>query len=130
MQNFKIEQYHVVDISHHNLARTLTNTNGKVTIHQQDIRNLDVKGKFNLVIAIEVLMHVPVVDIEKTMENMYRCSNQLIVHLDFTGVVKHNLASHSFIHRYLDLHEKLGGNVISFKPVLSTQTLFTVNKIK
>lgn len=130
LENFKIGKYHVVDISPENLTRTFKIANGKVVVHEQDIRKLEINGKFDLVIAIEVLMHIPVNDIEETIKRMYGKSNQLIVHLDYTGMPKFQLASHCFIHRYFDIHEKLGGEIVNVKPVLNTQSLFTIIKQK
>jgi phospholipid N-methyltransferase len=85
-----------------------------------DVRSFDISGKekyFDLVLSSEMLMHIPVCDIENVMKKLVNLSKKNVINVDwYQDPAPGRVASHNFIHHY----EKIYRNIPLVKEVSQT----------
>lgn len=68
---------------------------------------VDIK-EYDLIIGVEILMHVPPEMISSAIEKISRFSNKHMINIDFyedTSITK--LAKHNFLHQYVSIYNQL-----------------------
>lgn len=80
------------------------------------------ENSVDLVIAVEVLMHIKPEDIKHNIERMKRHTKKYIVSVDFVGPIEHDIGEHNFLHDY----ETLYGTVEQIK--MGRQAIFVWSK--
>jgi len=119
--NFDIKTHHACDVS---LERTkLVNLEGVITKPFQSIK---FDRKYDLVIAIEVLMHIPPEEIKTFIEKTYDISNKHIVTLDYypKGERFTLFDPFNFIHEYPELFK----GKVNHKYISESQSIFHIEK--
>lgn len=107
LSNFsEIREYIATDLSSHQINEAEKYVNGlrssrPLRFIVSDIQSLDLKNKYDLVLASEVLMHVLPSDIERVIGKLVNMSSKHVIDIDaYVEKVPKNLAPHNFIHRY------------------------------
>ena len=109
LENFEIKQYKAFDLSQdqiHNAKKLCDNYN--VEFEVSAIQDYVDTKKYDLVIGVEILMHVPPEIISSTIEKISRFSNKHMINIDFyedTPTTK--LAKHNFLHQYVSIYNQL-----------------------
>lgn len=109
-QQEKLDRYVAVDISKHQIEHVKNNF-PQVEAICSPIQDLKLKDRFDLVIAVDFLMHVKPRDIEKVLKLMKDTHRKYIVNVDYfptSGFALSKLAPHNFLHDYPKLYEKVG----------------------
>jgi trans-aconitate methyltransferase len=106
-REFKPSKYVVVDISEDQLNHITIPNIIKIT---SDISKFDTDQKFDLVIAVEVLMHQLPDKVQSIVDNMKRWSKKHVISLDYDGPSE-GLAEHNFSHDYHRLYGELKGMI-------------------
>jgi len=86
------------------------------------IEDFQINEKFDLVIGIEVLMHVRPMDLKKTMLKLSSFTNKNMINLDYHGNDK--LAPHNFSHDYESIYKNLGFSKIKKIEAIPRQYIF------
>jgi len=115
LDEFHVRKLKGIDLSPRQIenARKYVN-NGEVELLVGRVQDLDIPDdSYDLVIAVEVLMHIPFKEIETAMAELVRVSRKHIVNLDWyrpkSGT---QLGGYCFAHDYSSLYEKLGATKI------------------
>ena len=110
LENFPIKKYHGFDISPDQIENTRKLcskfTNAEFEISK--INEFKSPDKFDLVIGVEVLMHIPPNEIQNTILKLVGLSNHHFINLDwFPSEIpnSNNLEPHNFIHPYHQIYE-------------------------
>jgi SAM-dependent methyltransferase len=125
-----IEEYLAVDLSAEQVENAkhyvVTDMDGKqkydsvLNFIVTDVRSFDISGKekyFDLVLSSEMLMHIPVCDIENVMKKLVNLSKKNVINVDwYQDPAPGRVASHNFIHHY----EKIYRNIPLVKEVSQT----------
>lgn len=110
-ERYQPKVYDAFDISPDqidNAKRLNLNVNYSVST----IKNFEIKRTYDLVIASEVLMHIPFTDIFQVMQKLSKASHKYIVNIDwFTGQKTNK--NHCYSHNYSQYYMNLGLNVVS-----------------
>jgi cyclopropane fatty-acyl-phospholipid synthase-like methyltransferase len=87
-------------------------------------------GRFDLVIAVEVLMHVPPADLPKAIRKLDRLSSRYIVTVDWTTPLpRKKTAAHNFLHDYSALEQGPFGRTRGVTRIpVGLQTIHLVDK--
>ncbi len=115
LDNFMVEEYAMLDISTEFVSALLHNVDFKkyatrtYTIVVGDIadqRVVDAFGnrEYDLVIAVEVMMHIKPIHIFNVLGSMMYLSKRHVVHLDYCTEDNVELAPHNFNHDYEGLY--------------------------
>jgi SAM-dependent methyltransferase len=100
MNNFDVSRYDAVDISKHQIKNAdVPGVNFEVA----DFMEYTPKGTYDLVLASEVLLHIPPNLIKQTVSKLLSMSKKYLVTIDAYGKYE-KLADHNFIHPYLELY--------------------------
>ena len=138
LKNFDVEKYHAIDISEDRIKRTkdilskyCQTCSSKLT--QSSFQDYQCKEKYDLVIAIEVMMHVPSQDITSFVKKMENLSKKYMLNLDYypkKGFEWKNQFNRNFYHPYPSLYDNLNLSVyqISMHRIINKQSLFCVIK--
>lgn len=109
-----IEKYKAIDLSTDQIENAKKYmTSAKVEFSVGTIQDLDIPSEsYDLVLASEVLMHIPFTEIETAIEQMVQVSKNHIINLDWyrqtSGV---ELGGYCFAHDYERLYKKYGCKV-------------------
>jgi len=109
LENFEIKQYKAFDLSHDqiNNAKKLC-YNYNVEFEVSTIQDYVDTKKYDLVIGVEILMHVPPEIISSAVEKISRFSSKHMINIDFyEDTPTTNLAKHNFLHQYVSIYNKL-----------------------
>ena len=120
LSNFpNITEYLAIDLSSDQIenAKELIRqgivTNGqdpKVIFMVSDIQSFQIKQKYDLVIASEVLMHILPYEIEEVMRKLVSISNEHVVNIDwYEQQAPSKAAPHNFIHQYEKIYRNMTG---------------------
>lgn len=82
----------------------------------QDLEEAD--SSYDLVIAVEVLMHIPLDEIEIALSQMARVASKYIVNVDWYRPTLMEAGGYCFVHDYNQLYEALGVPSIRVTPIL------------
>jgi SAM-dependent methyltransferase len=72
-----------------------------------DIKSLDLSDKYDLVLAVEVLLHILPSEIKGVMTKLVNLSNRQIINLDYYQDIMTTLAPHNFLHQYRKIYEEI-----------------------
>jgi trans-aconitate methyltransferase len=122
MDSHDIEKYDAIDISEHQIRKAKA-VKG-VTFMVSDFMSYVPTGKYDLVIASEVLMHIPPAIIGAFVKKMLDISNHYVLSIDVFGSSQ-KLARHNFIHQYPNLYQDHMVRPINLK---NGQYMFLVTK--
>ncbi len=75
-----------------------------VKFEAESISDLDSRRRYDLVLGVETLMHVPPSLISESIEKLCRLSRRYVVNLDWNTRLSQVIAAHNFIHDYRKLY--------------------------
>ena len=95
-----------------------------------DVKNYPfTKNEFDLVIGVEVLMHVKPKDINEVLENLIHTTKKHFVCVDFYQRPTPKLAPHNFVHDYESVFRTFTDlSRTNMLPIGNSQTLFQIEK--
>ena len=113
LQNFhNIDEYEAFDLSPDqidNAKKYIQDTNrDRVDFFVSDIISIPGKNKYDLVLAVEVLLHVRPSELKNTIIKLLSVANSYLVHVDWQEDKLRNGASHNFMHDYDKIYLELG----------------------
>ena len=138
LENSNVRKYHAIDISGDRIERTrdilsryFQTCSSKLT--QSSFQDYQCREKYDLVIAIEVMMHVPPKDIEFFVKKMENLSKKYMLNLDYyprKGYEWKNQFNRNFSHPYSLIYDNLSLDIyqISMQRINNKQSLFCVMK--
>lgn len=86
------------------------------------IQDVDiVKGSHDLVIAVEVLMHIALEEIEVVMRKLVNISRGHLINVDWQGVEKGVAHGYMFSHDFTGIYNRLGIDKVEVKEVPRTK---------
>ena len=89
------------------------------------IQNYTDAKKYDLVLGVEILMHIPPKEILSSMNKLKTFSKNHLINVDFyEDVPTTNLAKHNFNHRYLSLYEEMNPLKLNNIKINEKQSLF------
>ena len=113
LSNFsKICEYIATNLSPHQINEAEKYVNGLRSSRPpqfivSDIQSLDLKNKYDLVLASEVLMHVPPSDIERVIGKVVDISSRHVVDIDwYEEKLPRKVAPYNFIHQYEKIYKQ------------------------
>lgn len=71
-------------------------------------QTLELGHKYDLVLAMQCLMHIPAREIKGVVGKMIDQSNRYVVNMDYWSPVTKQLSPHCFLHDYEGLYERFG----------------------
>jgi trans-aconitate methyltransferase len=119
--NFDVPDYDAIDISKHQIKNA--NVPG-VNFEVADFNEYSPQRQYDLVIASEILMHIPPHMIEKFTAKYLSMSKKYNINIDVYGKWE-NLAEHNFVHPYMRLFKNYETEAIDIK---NGQFMFVVKK--
>lgn len=137
VENFEIEGYSGVDLSTMRMecARKLADKylgEGKIKrytlINDSWLAEFNFKEKFDLVLGIEILMHIVPEEIHQFISKMWNHTNSQMITLDYYPLPEYafpKLAEHNFLHQYLlNFDKDLPGAYVREIRVSNLQSIF------
>ena len=70
---------------------------------QSSLQDFTTDQRWDLVIAVEVLMHIPPSDIGQACDKLLELSNRYVVTCDWTEPLRKQTAKHNWLHPYAEL---------------------------
>lgn len=125
----ELSHYDALDVSPEQLANAKSYVaSEKVAYHCTTFQDYQPNGaKYDLVLASEVLLHVPPSGIEGFLRKMVSLSLRDVVHVDWhQKEIKQPVAPHNFPHDYEGIYRRLGSQIKSLEIVQVKGTLFLV----
>jgi len=118
LDNFELKKYKAFDLSEEqiNNAKKIC-SNHNVEFEVSTIQDYDDNQKYDLVIGVEILMHVTPTEIRNVLEKLSHLTKNHMINVDFYEdpyVTK--LAKHNFCHKYSLIYEGLS-NVKNIRKV-------------
>jgi ubiquinone/menaquinone biosynthesis C-methylase UbiE len=125
-----IEEYIAVDISPDQLknAKSFVKSD-KMQFIESDIQSLQLDKKYDLVIAVSVLLHVLPSEIDQAIAKLVSFSRQHVINVDYyeEGKVR-QVAPHNFMHQYEKIYTSLPSiESVSSIPVVKKKAFSTVD---
>lgn len=109
-----------VDLSPHQIENAHKYVNSdRVTLLTGAIQDIDIPdNSFDLVIAVEFLMHIPFDEIKAVMKKLVNISKRHVVNLDWQGAKQGvEFGGYMFSHDYISIYQELGIDTIEVIPV-------------
>lgn len=113
LSNFsEIREYIATDLSPHQISEAEKYLNGlrssrPLRFIVSDIQSLDLKNKYDLVLASEVLMHVLPSDIERVIGKLVDMSSRHVIDIDwYEEKLPRDVAPHNFVHQYEKIYRQ------------------------
>lgn len=78
-----------------------------ITFAVSDIMSLELDGKFDLVLAAEVLLHILPSEIKEVMSKLVTLSNRHVINVDYYQEKLTRLAPHNFLHQYEKIYHEI-----------------------
>ncbi|HEV8405032.1 MAG TPA: class I SAM-dependent methyltransferase [Nitrososphaera sp.] len=112
LENFPETRYTAVDLSPDQIenAKRFVN-NSKVNFAVSDIQSFSSVNKFDLVLAVEVLLHIKPEDINSTISKLLSLTNKYFVHVDWHEEItppEYTTDSYCFMHDFDEIYSRLG----------------------
>jgi SAM-dependent methyltransferase len=111
LQNFhSIDGYEAFDLSQDqidNAKKYIQDTN-RVNFFVSDIISIPGNNKYDLVLAVEVLLHVRPNELKNAIIKLLSVTNSYLVHVDWQEDKLRSGASHNFMHDYDNIYLELG----------------------
>lgn len=140
LQSYDALDYTAVDLSPDQIdnAKKYVNNSEKVNFVTSNIQSFNPKKKFDLVLAVEVLLHVRPEEIKAIVARLLSFTNHYFVHIDWSedGYNQTKVDSHNFMHDYDKIYsdaaikytkQPIKTRGLSFRPVDLRQTLFVAS---
>ena len=112
LDNFSVKKYVALDVSEDNIqhAKKACTNHSNVEFMTGSINDVVLDKKFDLVIGVAVLMHVPFKKIETTIKKLTSLSRKHIINIDLYEVEKISTARsfYVFVHDYQKLYKDCG----------------------
>jgi len=112
LENFNITTYTALDLSPDQIesAKRYINHSEKVNFVLSDIQSFNPQQKFDLVIGVEVLLHIKPEDIGAVIAKLLSYTNHYFVHIDwYEEGLNHSLSDpHNFMHDYDEIYSNVG----------------------
>jgi len=128
LENFPIKKYVALDLSADQLlnAKNLCKEFDNVTFVQSTIQDFNPDEKFDIVLGIEVLLHVLPDEINDVIRKLVNHTNKHLVHVDWYENTPPKIRSpHNFIHNYKKIYENIKSiSEVKTQPVSGKQILF------
>ncbi len=133
LSNFDIQEYKAIDLSIDqidNAKQELGELANKVDFQVCNLNETSFKSShYDLVLGVEVLMHVKPSDIEKVITHLLNSSKKYFINVDYYAKPVPKLAPHNFVHEYSKIFKKISSTlIINELPIGTSQTLFHVTK--
>ena len=109
LEHFNISEYLAMDISPTlvNNAMKLMNNFTNIQFKVADIRQLQTEKKYDLVLGVEVLMHVPPTEINSVINKLVSISNKHVVNIDwYEEPTPEKHARHCFVHNFNEIYKE------------------------
>ena len=136
LENYRIKEYDAVDISSHRIEKARNNLKKYpwVKFTQTSFQNFISDKKYDLVIAVEVLMHVPDDEIEFFVNDMVKRSKKYVVNLDYfpqQGFEWPEMKDQNFQHDYSEKYRNnnIKPDNIAVKTITGQQAIICASKI-
>jgi len=110
LENFSIKKYTAFDLSSHqiNNAKKFCENFNNVWFVQTTIQDFEPEEKYDLVLGVEVLLHVLPNDIHNVLNKLVSLSNYHLIHMDFNSNYHPKiLLPHNFVHQYKKTYENV-----------------------
>ncbi len=107
LDNFSISEYHAFDLSSHQIDNARKNCQKFDNVHFEvsTIQDFKSEKKFDLVLSVEVLLHILPRDIDQIITKMVNLSKRDIINLDwYEKIIPPKIEPHNFIHQYPKLY--------------------------
>lgn len=127
LENFPIKKYVAIDLSPDQLsnAKDLCKEFDNVSFVQSTIQDFNPDEKFDLVLGIEVLLHVIPEEINEVVKKLVNLSKKNLVHIDWYQEKPPKIRSpHNFIHPYEKIYENIGIKKLEISPVIDKHLLY------
>jgi len=93
------------------------------TLYQSALQDFDTRHTYDLVLASEVLMHIPPNEIEQAVEQLFKLSSKWIVTIDWTQPLRDETAYWNWRHDYAGLY---GDHIVRSQKSYA-QTIYVVH---
>lgn len=127
LDNFEIKQYKAFDLSSDqiNNAKKLCD-NYNVDFEVSSIQDYDDLKKYDLVMGVEILMHVPPELITTAVKKLSTFSKKYLINVDYyENQPNTTLAKHNFLHPYEEIYNQLDKtNKVSCIKIDEKQSIF------
>lgn len=110
LSNFPdIKEYVAVDMSPEQLANAKSYVKSdKIRFIESDIQSLQLDSKYDLVLAVSVLLHILPGEIEQVAGRFVSLSKRHVINVDYyEDGPSRQLAPHNFMHRYEAIYQSL-----------------------
>lgn len=111
LSNFPdIKEYVAVDMSPEQLAnaKSYVKKSDKIRFIESDIQSLQLDRKYDLVLAVSVLLHILPGEIEQVAGRLVSLSKRHVITVDYyEDGPSRQLAPHNFMHRYEAIYQSL-----------------------
>jgi len=109
LDNFEFKRYKAFDLSEDQIKNAKkTCSNYDVKFELSTIQDYDDNQKYDLVIGVEILMHILPTEIKNVLEKLSHFTENHMVNLDYYGdSPTTKLAKHNFLHEYGLIYEGL-----------------------
>jgi len=114
LDNFDVKEYLATEYSPDLLehAKNLTSKFKNIQFKRGLIQDIKIEKKYDLVLGVEVLMHVKPIDIKYVIQKLVSMSNEHVVNVDFYTEPKPKiLARHNFVHNYGQIYKEINSVV-------------------
>lgn len=108
------ENYLAFDLSSDQIHKTRELIGDRAEIKNCTIEEVDSSRKYDLVLASEVLMHIPHENIKSNISKLIDLSSKYVINIDWKETDSRKSSFCNFAHNYTKLYEQLGLKVESF----------------
>jgi len=131
LDNFDVKEYLATEYSPDLLEQTknFTSKFKNIQFKRGLIQDIKIGKKYDLILGVEVLMHVKPIDIKYVIQKLVSMSNEHVVNVDtYTEPKPKILAGHNFVHNYgqiyKEIHSVVNVNKVQMEGMNSSMVLF------
>jgi len=129
LENFDIDEYVAFDISLGQINNAKKQGFDKVKFYHSEILDFSTEQKFDLVLGVGVLMHVPKKQIVPSFQKLNSFSKKYMMNMDaYYPVLEHRMARHCFNHNYEEIYTKELGLDVKVVPMDRNVSVFYAEK--
>lgn len=133
LENFEIDEYHATEYSPNLVEQTKMNVYKfkNINFTAGMIQDLEIEKKYDLVLGVEVLMHIKPEEVLKAIQKLVSFSKKHIVNVDWYDEPKPKIhARHNFVHDYEKMYQAIKElnhiNKVKINGMKPASTLFHV----
>jgi len=107
LSNFQVKKYLAIDLSEDQIknAKKLCVDFKNIQFRKSTIQAFKINEKFDLVLGVKVLLHVPPKEIESVIKKLIDLTSNHIVNVDFSSRFKPKIIlPHNFVHKYKEIY--------------------------